>query len=175
MRCIEGSMPLRRFLLLALPLAVALAVTAGLGGCALPGAPASPSSPPGLPLAPKTALEARVKLAAPLAARSWDDFKLQAARRLVAANPEGTYMGPVGDELLAIPVLEIELDRDGRVRRIEVLRYPTQAKDTTQLAIDAVYRAAPFGDMSRLSPPWKFVEVFLFDDERRFKPRTLDD
>ncbi len=172
MRCIEGSTPLRRFLPLALALAAALAVTTGLGGCAQTSAP---PAPPSLPEAPKAALAAPVKLAAPLAARSWDDFKLQAARRLVAANPDGTYMGPVGDELLAIPVLEIELDRDGRVRRIEVLRYPTQAKDTTQLAIDAVYRAAPFGDMSRLSTPWKFVEVFLFDDERRFKPRTLDD
>jgi hypothetical protein len=35
-------------------------------------------------------------------------------------------------------------------------------------------RAAPYGAMSRLPRPWKFVEVFLFDDERRFKPRTLD-
>jgi hypothetical protein len=116
-----------------------------------------------------------VVLAAPVAARTWEDFKLQAARRMVAANPDGTYMGPVGDTLLAIPVLEIELDRDGRVRHIEVLRYPTQAEDTTQLAIAAVYRAAPYGDMSRLPQPWKFAEVFLFDDDRRFKPRTLDD
>jgi hypothetical protein len=28
--------------------------------------------------------------------------------------------------------------------------------------------------MSRLPRPWKFAEVFLFDDDRRFKPRTLD-
>ena len=38
----------------------------------------------------------------------------------------------------------------------------------------AVHRAAPFGDVSRLPRPWKFVETFLFDDDRRFKPRTLD-
>ena len=56
-----------------------------------------------------------------------------------------------------------------------MLRHPSQARDTTQLAIDAVRRAAPFGDMSRLSRPWKFTEVFLFNDERRFMPRTLDD
>jgi hypothetical protein len=37
-----------------------------------------------------------------------------------------------------------------------------------------VRRAAPFGDVSRLPRPWKFSEVFLFDDNRRFKPRTLD-
>jgi hypothetical protein len=170
-RCIEASTNLAKVL----PLALSLMLWSGVGFCAQPATSAAPPGPPMTPKAAKTTKAAPVKLAAPLAASTWEDFKLQAARRLVAANPDGTYMGPVADELLAIPVLEIELDRDGRVRRIEVLRYPTQAEDTTQLAIDAVHRAAPFGDMSRLSPPWKFVEVFLFDDERRFKPRTLDD
>jgi protein TonB len=95
---------------------------------------------------------------------------------MVAAAPfDATYAGPVPSVLLAIPVLEIELERDGSVASVKVLRYPTQAKDTTQMAIDAVRRAGPFGDVSRLSKPWKFVEVFLFDDERRFKPRTLDE
>ena len=43
------------------------------------------------------------------------------------------------------------------------------------MPIDAVRRAAPFGDVSRLPQPWQFVETFLFDDDaRKFKPRTLD-
>jgi hypothetical protein len=107
--------------------------------------------------------------------RNWNEVRLQAAHRLVAANPAGTYTGAVPDPLLAIPVLEIELNADGSVRRIDVLRQPRQASDTTQLAADAVRRAAPFGDVSRLPRPWRFTETFLFDDERRFKPRTLDD
>lgn len=121
----------------------------------------APAPAPGLPQA--------------AAARNWNEFKVQAARRIVAANPERTYLTPTPDPLLAIPVLEIELNADGSIRRIEVLRVPRQAKDTTQLAIDAVRRAAPFGDVSRLPRPWKFAEVFLFDDDRRFKPRTLDE
>jgi len=28
--------------------------------------------------------------------------------------------------------------------------------------------------MTRLPRPWRFAEVFLFDDQRRFKPRTLE-
>lgn len=114
-------------------------------------------------------------LASPGPARNWDDFKRQAALRMVAANPERTYMGVPPDPLLAIPVLEIEIDVEGRVRSIAVLRVPTQAKDTMKLAIDAVRRAAPFGNVAHLPLPWKFSEVFLFDDERRFKPRTLDE
>jgi hypothetical protein len=105
---------------------------------------------------------------------AWDDYTVRAAQRIVAANPERTYLGEVPEPLLAIPVLEVELNGDGSVRRIQVLRYPTQAEDTTQLAIDAVRRAAPFGDVSGLPRPWKFTEVFLFDDNRRFKPRSLD-
>lgn len=108
------------------------------------------------------------------AMRNWYELRLHAARRLVLANPGITYTSAPPDPLLAIPVLEIELNGDGSIRRIEVLRVPRQAKDTVQIAIDAVRRAAPFGDISRLPRPWKFTETFLFDDDRKFKPRTLD-
>jgi len=81
----------------------------------------------------------------------------------------------VPDILLAIPVLEIELNSDGSIRRIEVLRKPGQAPETLQMAIDAVRRSAPFGDVSRAPKPWKFAETFLFNNERKFKPRTLDE
>lgn len=106
---------------------------------------------------------------------SHEALRRQAALRLVAANPERSYMGEVPPVLLAIPVLEIELYKDGRVKQIHILRKPGQALDTIELAIAAVHRAAPFGDVSRLPRPWKFNEVFLFNDERRFKPRTLDE
>lgn len=107
-------------------------------------------------------------------ARDWDDFRQQAALRLVALNPDGTYTGPVHQPALAIPVLEIELNGDGSVRRIQVLRRPGQAMDTVQLAMAAVQRAAPFGSVAHLPRPWRYTETFLFDNQRRFKPRTLD-
>jgi hypothetical protein len=107
-------------------------------------------------------------------ARAWDDYKVQVGHRLVAANPNGTYTGAVPEPLLAIPVLEVELNGDGSVRRVLVQRQPSQAGDTVQLAISAVQRAAPFGDVSHLPKPWRFSEAFLFRDDRRFKPRSLD-
>ena len=114
------------------------------------------------------------RLPAPGAVRNWNELRRQAAQRMVAANPGGTYMGVPPEPLLAIPVLEIELHGDGSIRKIETLRQPREAKDTIQLAVDAVHRAAPFGDVSRLPKPWRFTESFLFNDERKFKPRTLD-
>lgn len=135
-----------------------------------PAAPAAPAVPQ-----PAPGQAAKSPLAPMGKARDWNDFKRQAALRIVAANAGRTYDGPVPEPLLAIPVLEVELEADGRVRSVRVMRHPTQAKDTTQLAIDAVHRAAPFGPVAHLPRPWKFAEVFLFNDDRRFKPRTLDE
>ena len=156
MRCIEGVRVLW------------LAAAALLAACSSPLPPAEPAAAPGA-ARPVTGV-ATIK-----SHRNLDALRVYAAARIVEANEGATYSGRVPDVLLAIPVLEIELNGDGSVRRIAVLRYPGQARETTQLAIDAVRRAAPFGDVSRLPRPVKWSETFLFNDERRFKPRTLDD
>jgi hypothetical protein len=144
-------------------------------------APASPALPPAAsaaavpsgrlaPLGPATVLPA----AAP--ARSWDDFKKAAARRMVQASPRGSFLGKVPSLLFGIPILEIELGADGSVRNVSVVRPPANAEaaDTVALAIEAIRRGGPYGDVSRLPQPWKWTEVFLFDNERRFKPRSLE-
>jgi hypothetical protein len=139
-----------------------------------PVAPTVPSSGAATAVAAGVEPLVRRPLAAPTARRNWTEVRQQAAERLVAANPDITYLGRVPDQLLGIPVLEVELNGDGSIRRIEILREPREAKDTIKIAVDAVRRAAPFGDVSRLPKPWKFTETFLFDDSRKFKPRTLD-
>jgi len=134
-------------------------------------APATRPAPPPAAISPPSS---NATLPPPGTVRNWNEVRLQAARRLVAANPNMTYTGAVPEPLLAIPVLEIELHADGSIRRIDVMRNPSQALDTVKLATDAVHRAAPFGDVSRLPKPWRFTETFLFSDDRKFKPRTLD-
>jgi protein TonB len=147
----------------------ALTALAAIVGCATP-TPAPVQRPsataPSTTPAPVPAL--------PSNARNWDEYRMLAARRIVASNPQISHTGVVQEPLLAIPVLEVELNSDGSVRTISVMREPSQAKDTTRIANDAVRRAAPFGDVSRLPKPWRFSEAFLFNDDRRFKPRSLD-
>lgn len=147
--------------------AAAATPAAATGATAAPTAPASRA---------ETAARAPryVQLAAPVTPRNATELRMQLARRLVAAHPDTSYMSPSPDRLLAIPVLEIELNANGSVRSINVLRKPSTGNEATVLAIDAVRRAAPYGDVSRLPKPWKVVETFLFDDNLRFKPRTLD-
>lgn len=118
--------------------------------------------------------ESAVALDAPRRMNSMNEVRAQAALRLVEANPNGTYLDAPPEVLLAIPVLDVELNANGSIRRVNVLRYPGQAPETTKMAINALHRAAPFGDVSHLPKPWKFAEVFLFRDDHRFKPRTLD-
>ena len=154
-----------------------------LGACATP--PPPPAQPPpyravSKPVPPPAPVVVAPILGAnglplPKTPRSAAELRYQAAQRLVAANPGRTYMGKPQEILLAIPVLEIELNADGSIKRIDVRRKPGQAPETLQIAIDAVNRAAPYGDVSHLPKPWTFMETFLFNNDRRFKPRTLDD
>ena len=81
-------------------------------------------------------------------------------------------LDPAAQKFLTAPTELIPTD--GIVRKINVLRPPRFGPETLQMAIDAVHRAAPFGDVRRMPEPWKFTESFLFDEYRRFKPRSLD-
>jgi len=143
--------------------------------------PNSPSAQPGssvtpqpAPSAPRLQAKAGPQLPPPRSPLTHDELRRQAAERIVAANPERTYLGPAPEVLNAIPVLEIELYGNGSIKNVRVIRYPTQAPESVQIAIDAVKRAAPFGDLHHLPKPWVFTETFLFDDDLHFKPRTLD-
>lgn len=163
-------------------------LTSLLAACGLMPKPVAPPAPAPTP-APSPSVSAPAPIAAfgqgspsaqprglapPRPVRTHDELRRQAAERLVAAHPQSTYLSASPPILLAIPVLEVELKSDGSVKRVNVVRRPSQAEDTVQLAIDAVLRAAPYGDVRRMPEPWKFTETFLFDDQRRFKPRSLD-
>ena len=109
-------------------------------------------------------------------ARTLDEFKKIAARRMVAGSPSNSYMGKPPPMLFGIPILEIELNNDGTVRSISVVRPPANAlaAGTTDIAMEAIRRAAPYGDLSKLPKPVKWTEVFLFNEQNQFKPRSLD-
>ncbi|MGZ5180079.1 MAG: energy transducer TonB [Ramlibacter sp.] len=106
-------------------------------------------------------------------ARSWEDYKLRAARRIHETSRGETFAGDLPDPLQSIPVLQVQLDRDGAVRNIVVLRTPGQSPETVQMAIRAIRRAAPFGPVGHLPRPWQFNETFLYNADLKFQLRTL--
>ena len=107
------------------------------------------------------------------AARAWSEYRLRAAQRIHATSPGETFEGPLPDPLQSIPVLQVHLNRDGSVRKVDVLRVPRQSPQTVDMAIRAVRRAAPFGSVGHLPQPWQFNETFLYNDELKFQLRTL--
>ena len=145
-----------------------------------PPAPAARPAPIASPVvapaaqAPDSTARPPQGMPAPKPVRSPEELRRQAAERLVMANPERTFMTPAPAHLLTLIVLEVEVKADGSVRKINVVRPPRFGPETLQMAIDAVHRAAPFGDVRRMPEPWRFTETFLFDEDRRFKPRSLD-
>lgn len=152
-------------------------VAAWLGLCALAScqSPAPPSTRAATPApAPSRVTPAPAPAPYMRPARTTDEYKRQMGLRLIAANPSITYTKRAPDILMGIPILEVEVNADGTVRHISVVRTPEEAKETVQIAIDAVRRAAPFGDASQVPRPWKFLQVFLFDYDGRFKPKVLD-
>jgi hypothetical protein len=149
--------------------AAATPVPVSQSGRSSPAAEAAAAEPQARSRAPRF-----VNLPAPVTPRNTTELRQQFAQRLVAAHPDTSYISRPPDRLWAIPVLEIELNADGSVRKIDVLRKPSTGSEATALAIAAINRAAPYGNVSRLPKPWKIVETFLFDDDLRFKPRTLD-
>lgn len=147
--------------------------------------PAPVASPPPAP-APSAAAAARAHAAPNMgavvsmppapASRTMAEFQRMAAQRLVRANPQFTYMGKPPPMMWAIIIIETTLNADGSVRTINVTRPPANpaAAGTIEYALEAIRRAGPYGDVSKLPQPVRWSEIFLFNDKNQFKPRTLD-
>ena len=110
----------------------------------------------------------RVAPAAPAPARL-DDYKTRVAHHVADRNPERTYTGTLPAMLPAIVVLEITVDRDGRLADVAVQR--SRDPDASAIALAAVRRSAPLPrpPTGRLT----FSETFLFADSERYQLRSL--
>lgn len=110
----------------------------------------------------------------PLApARNWEEYKRRVAQRIMQTSAGETFSGPTGDHLRSIPVLQVELNRDGSIRDVTVRRTPKYSPETQQMAIRAVRRAGPFEPVGHLPRPWQYTETFLYNEELKFQLLSL--
>lgn len=103
-----------------------------------------------------------------------DDYKTQVAQHVVSSNPDHVYNGTLPPMLPAIVVLEITVDKDGRLADVEVQR----ARDAhaAQIALTSMRRSEPLPPPEKLAQETgslKFSETFLFADEDRYQLRSL--
>jgi hypothetical protein len=109
---------------------------------------------------------------APLA-RDMQSYRTLVGQKIVQSNGAATFSGKLPDPLAAIPVIEITLNADGSIRGLDVRRAPRFYPETSQTAMDAIRRAAPFGSVAHLPQPWVFNETFLFNDALKFQVLSL--
>jgi|SRR6185295_828370 len=104
-----------------------------------------------------------------------EGYKKMVANRVAGAS-QHLFEDPLPDMLKSVVVLDITIDREGKLRRIAVRR-SNGFRELENRAIDSVRRAAPFD-----SPTWlarhgdetvNFLETFLFRADGRFQIRSL--
>jgi protein TonB len=103
-----------------------------------------------------------------------DDYKTQVAQHVVQHNPGHEFNGTLPPLLPAIVVLEITVDRDGRLTEVAVQR--SRNADASAVALDAVRRSTPLPPPQQLAQAGgklTFSETFLFADSQRYQLRSL--
>ncbi|MFT3720034.1 hypothetical protein [Pseudorhodoferax sp.] len=150
------------------------AAAALLAACA----PLKPSSPPPAapPGAPDRAAPAAGRAAAPRpsAAGTAREYRRDAATHLYALNATRIYPGKLPPMLYAVAVLEVDLDRDGGIRRLNWLRAPRHAPEVVREIERTVREAAPFPKAVRLGAV-RYVDTWLWDRSGRFQLDTLSE
>lgn len=152
-----------------------------LAGCTSQPTPSDSSPPasgpePAAPAPGPAATVVRPTVPAPVAqapARNWDEYKVRAARRIMQTSGGETFTGPIPERLQSIPVVQVQLNRDGSVRNVTVMRVPKFSPQTLQMAMNAVRRAGPFEPVGHLPQPWQYAETFLYNDDLKFQIRSL--
>jgi protein TonB len=103
-----------------------------------------------------------------------DSYKTEVAQHVVQHNPEHVFNGQLPPLLPAIVVLEITVDRDGQLARVDVQR--SRNPNASALALAAMRRSTPLPKPQQLAQATgklTFSETFLFADSERYQLRSL--
>lgn len=105
-------------------------------------------------------------------ARSEREYRQDAARHLYARNGHRIYKGRLPPMLYAVGVLDVELDRQGQVKRLHWRRAPRHAPEVMAEIERTVRSAAPFPAARRLGS-LTYTDVWLWHKSGRFQLDTL--
>ena len=100
------------------------------------------------------------------------DYRKDAARHLYVQHKDRVFQGRLPPMLYAIGVLHVDIDRQGRVQRLEWRRKPQHAPEVVADIERMVRAAAPFPAPMRLGQV-TYTDVWLWDKSGRFQLDTL--
>jgi hypothetical protein len=131
----------------------------------------SPPEPlPELPQAESQGLGAVVSAAS--AATTPLEYRKDAAAHLYRLNTKRIYQGKLPTALYAIGVLQVDVDRSGRVTRLHWMRAPQHAPEVVIEIERTVRAAAPFPVPTRLGSV-TYTDTWLWDKQGQFQLDTL--
>jgi hypothetical protein len=113
-----------------------------------------------------------VAMTAPSQAANAGDYRLDAARHLYAIYPAQVLHGMVPPLVHAIVVTETEVDAQGKVLQVRVLRAPAAASNVTPWVVALIRKASPLPPPAHIGRV-KVVETWLVDRSGQFQVRTL--
>ncbi|MBS0390209.1 MAG: hypothetical protein JSR23_03505 [Proteobacteria bacterium] len=99
-------------------------------------------------------------------------YRQDAARHLYSLNAQRIYQGKLPPLLYAIGVLEVDIDRNGRVTSLRWMRPPRHAPEVVAEIERTVRAAAPFPVPSRMQRV-TYTDTWLWDQSGSFQLDTL--
>lgn len=109
---------------------------------------------------------------APSGAATPRAYREDAARHLYAVNAQRIYAGKLPPMLYAIGVLEVDIDRYGRVQRLHWMRAPRHAPEVIAEIERTVRDAAPYPVPARMGRV-TYTDTWLWDKSGQFQLDTL--
>lgn len=111
---------------------------------------------------------------APSAAASEREYRRDAARHVYASYPMNIFRGKLPPLMYAIAVTEIDVDENGVVTEVRLVREPAAAKEVGPWVLSLVRK------VGRLPPPARlgkltYTETWLVDKSGRFQVDTLSE
>jgi protein TonB len=151
-------------------------VAALLAACSSPPptpAPAPPAPPHKVELTPPTSpVPGPERNAASSWASTAREYRQDAAHHLYKLNSDRIYKGRLPPMLYAIGVLDVELDRQGRVMSTHWKRAPNHAPEVMAEIEKTVRQAAPYPAPTRMGKV-VYTDVWLWHKNGRFQLDTL--
>lgn len=99
-------------------------------------------------------------------------YRQDAATHLYGLNAERIFHGKLPARLYAIGVLEVDIDRSGRVKRLHWLRAPGHAPEVVAEIERTVRAAAPYPAPARMGKV-VYTDTWLWDRSGHFQLDTL--
>lgn len=131
-----------------------------------------PQAPPPQDTAPPGAAGAAPAAVPSSAAATPRAYRQDAARHLYGLNAQRIYQGKLPPLLYAIGVLEVDIDRNGRVTALRWMRAPRHAPEVVAEIERTVRAAAPFPVPARMQRV-TYTDTWLWDKSGSFQLDTL--